>query len=293
MLDLKKILVPIDFSDSSLTAASHAGALARHFRSEVTLLYVNELLINHPLNGPLGLRITSAEAERAEHLRRRQKQLDEFGLSELTGVFVKRILCCGDPAKLIVERSHQEQSDLILMPTHGHGSFRRFLLGSVTAKVLHDADCPVWTGTHLSEQPALNPAEVRHVMCAVDAQPASAKAIRWAAEFASEFGAKLTAVHVVLDTPPTLPDRFMFVWHDQARLGAEEHLRGLLLDSGIQADVLVVSDGHIPRSLSVAAKEKGAELMVIGRSCGGEITRRLGSHAFAIICNSPCPVVSV
>jgi len=40
-----------------------------------------------------------------------------------------------------------------MMPTHGLGGFRRFLLGSVTAKVLHDADCPVWTGVHLERAP--------------------------------------------------------------------------------------------------------------------------------------------
>ncbi len=41
------------------------------------------------------------------------------------------------------------------MPTHGYGPFRRFILGSVTAKVLHDADCPVWTGVHLEEAPPI------------------------------------------------------------------------------------------------------------------------------------------
>ena len=40
------------------------------------------------------------------------------------------------------------------MPTHGYGPFRRFILGSNTAKVLHDADCPVWTGVHVEEIPA-------------------------------------------------------------------------------------------------------------------------------------------
>ena len=43
------------------------------------------------------------------------------------------------------------QIDLIMMPTHGYGRFRALLLGSVTAKVLHDADCPVWTAVHREE----------------------------------------------------------------------------------------------------------------------------------------------
>lgn len=143
MFHLGKILVPIDFSANGLIAANHVGALARHFHSEVTLLHVNDFLVLHPLNGPLGFGITSAEAERAEHLSRRQQQLDEFGVAEPRCVPVKRLLRCGDPAKLIVECAREDKSELIFMPTHGHGSFRRYLLGSVTAKVLHDAESPV------------------------------------------------------------------------------------------------------------------------------------------------------
>jgi nucleotide-binding universal stress UspA family protein len=289
----ERILVPIDFSDSSLVAVNHAGVLARHFHSEITVLHVSEVLVFHPLNGPLGFGIASTEAERAEHLSRQQKRLDEFGAAELAGISVKRLLCSGDPAKLIVQRAHDEKSDLILMPTHGHGCFRRFLLGSVTAKVLHDAACPVWTGAHLAEAPALPPTDVRHVMCAVNFGPQSSNAVRWAAKLASEFDAKLTVIHVALDCPPNLPERYMFHWNEEAHWGAQERLRGLLLDSGTQADVLVTSDGDIPKALSAAAKDKEAGLLVIGRSCAGDITRRFGTHTYSIICNAPCPVVSI
>jgi nucleotide-binding universal stress UspA family protein len=83
---LERILVPIDFSDSSLVATYHAGALARHFHSNVALLHVSELSVLHPLDGALGFGITSSEAERVERMKRRKKQLDEFGVPELEGV---------------------------------------------------------------------------------------------------------------------------------------------------------------------------------------------------------------
>src|SRR5579859_1536808 len=140
MFQLERILVPIDFSDGSLSAASQAGALARHFHSKVTLLHVNEFLAIHALTGPAGLGITSWESIRSEHLAARQKELDEFARAELSGISVRRLVCTGDPAKLIIEHACAENSELIIMPTHGGGLFRRFLLGSVTAKVLHDAD---------------------------------------------------------------------------------------------------------------------------------------------------------
>jgi len=292
MLDLSRILLPIDFSEQSRIAAQQAGALARRFHSEITLLHVSEFLILHPLNGPLGFGIASDEVHRAEHLSRCQKLLEAFGETELKDVPVKRLLRCGDAAKTIAEHARELESDLIFMPTHGHGIFRRLLLGSVTAKVLHDANCPVWTGTHLAEAPTLNPADIRHVMCSVNFGSETSKVVHWATDFASRLGATLTLVHAVFDTPPSLPERYMFVWRDETRAGANERLQRLLLDLRVVADLLVVCDGDIPRALSAAAKEKGADLLVIGRSAG-DMAKKLGTHTYGIICNAPCPVVSV
>jgi nucleotide-binding universal stress UspA family protein len=148
--------------------------------------------------------------ESPEHLSRLHKHLDSFGEAELNGVPVKRMLCCGDPASLIVQRACAEKADLIFMPSHGGGILRRFLLGSVTAKVLHDAACPVWTGAHLERSPALDPADIHHIMCAVDFGPQSSNPIQWAASFASALQARLTVVHAALDAPPSLPARYMF-----------------------------------------------------------------------------------
>lgn len=292
MLKLDKILLPVDFSDRSIVAARDAGNLARHFHSEITLLYVNELLVVHQTSGPLGFGVSSAKATQTENISREQQELDAFGAAELTGITVKRLVCSGDPAKLIIEHAHKEDVDLILMPTRGKGAFRRFLLGSVSAKVLHDAECPVWTGTHVGDAPASSPTEVRHVMCAVDFGPQSAKAICWAADFASEFGANLTVVHAVLGTPPNLPERYMFQWHGEAVGGGAERLRALLSALHVKADALVV-DGETPKVLATAVQQRGAGLLVMGRSCVSGRNGRLGSDAYGIICHAPCPVVSI
>lgn len=294
MLKLDKILVPIDFSERSRIATLDAAKLARRCRSKVTLLYVNELAVVHPTTGPLGFGVSPAKAAAVEAgiISRRRQELDTFGVAELDKVSVKRLVCSGDPAKVIVDHAHSAGMDLILMPTHGRGSFRRLLLGSVTAKVLHDAECPVWTGTHVGDAPAPRPSEVHHVMCGVNFGPQSAKAVRWAADFAAEFGAKLTVVHAVLGSPPNLPERYMFQWHGEAIGGAEERLRALLLASDAEADVLIV-DGETPAALGAAVRQQGAGLLVIGRSCVPGRDGRLGSDAYGIICHAACPVVSI
>lgn len=288
MLTMTKLLVPVDFSAASLHAASQAAELARHYAAELTLLHVNPLHNDRSAyEAPMLKTEWLAKAE--EELR---GVLGSFATTELAGATVKRAVQSGDPAKIIIDYAHSQKINLIFISTHGHGSLRRFLLGSVTAKVLHDAECPVWTTTHLAEQAGCGPTRVKRVLCAVDFGHQSTKALGWAAQYAKEFGAKLTAVHAVTPTPPQLPDRYMFHWHGEAHCGAEERLRSLLRESQIDGDSLIV-DGDAPRALAAAAKQKNADLFVMGRSCVSGRYGRLGSDAYGIICHAPCPVVSI
>src|SRR5207249_11218105 len=123
-----------------------------------------------------------------------QRLLVQCYAGEFRDMPVRRVLLDGDVARTIVDLAHAGHMDLIVMPTHGYGGFRRFLLGSVTAKFLHDADCPVLTGVHLQEAPALAPVFFHNILCAVDFDSAGEKALRWAAALATEFRSRLTVV---------------------------------------------------------------------------------------------------
>src|ERR1700692_2096788 len=114
---------------------------------------------------------------------------------ELFGCRGVPCITTGDPAVRIIEHARNGRHDLIMMPTHGYGPFRRFLLGSVTAKVLHDVECPVWTDTHrLHFEPRETDATV---LCAVDLKPEMVPALQWAAEFSRSEAADLRVVHAI------------------------------------------------------------------------------------------------
>ena len=102
-----------------------------------------------------------------------RREIEGFLADELSGLNVRRLVLEGDPARQIVEFAHREHTDIIAMPTHGYGPFRRFILGSNTAKVLHDADCAVWTGVHLGASAGMASNAVRQR--AVRRGPGSAK----------------------------------------------------------------------------------------------------------------------
>jgi nucleotide-binding universal stress UspA family protein len=194
MLSLPKIIAPVDFSERSPGAARYAGRLACHFHSELTLLHVMETsayeLSAYEFTGPV---ITTGAEERkceAEAL------LANFLPGEFRNMNVRRVVLTGDPAGEIVSFAHSERASLIVIPTHGYGPFRRFILGSVAAKILHDADCPVFTGAHIPDAPPDELRSFRKILCAVDFCPQSEKALKWASNFAGEFHAQLTAAHI-------------------------------------------------------------------------------------------------
>ena len=285
MRSLSHILLPVDFSERAAGAARYAKLLASHFHSTVTLLHVltppQYELGAMDIGGMMAADLYQSRNDLAV------RDLDAFLAAEWEGVDVRRVVLEGDPARQIVEYAHTEPAGLIIMPTHGYGPFRRFILGSNTAKVLHDADCPVWTGVHLEEAPVAT-APVRAILCAVDLGPQSAATLEWASWLAREVGASLTLLHVA-SCPSASPEA---AGRSSVLEAAEEELARLQQTAGAPAD-LRVEAGEAPRAICGAAARLGASLLVIGRGSAAGVFGRLRTNAYAIIRQSPCPVVSV
>jgi nucleotide-binding universal stress UspA family protein len=203
-------------------------------------------------------------------------------------VKIRRVLADGDPAGRIVGFAQDEKAGLIVMPTHGYGPFRRFILGSVTAKVLHDADCPVLTGVHMEDAPGLETMSFRTVVCAVDLGPQSRKAACWAAHLAAGCGARLTLTHAVPSIESKPGEYFDQELAGELAQGALQELEKLREGLEVEPE-LKVEHGDPP----VCQTAAGADLLVIGRGSAGGVFGRLRTNAYAIIRQSPCPVASV
>ena len=130
----------------------------------------------------------------AEIMREAKEQGDSSIGPALEGLSIRRNLAEGDVAAVIVQTAEEEKADLIMMPSHGF-TFYNFLLGSVTAKVLHGTERPVWTGAHTQESPGQKFA-IHNVLGAVEFGPRAEVTVSWAAQMAAEFGARLTLAYV-------------------------------------------------------------------------------------------------
>jgi nucleotide-binding universal stress UspA family protein len=289
MFSLTKILAPIDFSERSPEAARYASAIACHFHSKLTLLYVIEP--NMAAWGSLEFGAPMLEEVMESRQQRAAQDIAAF-LPDLP-TKVKRVIETGDPALRIVERAHGDQTSLIVMPTHGYGPFRRFILGSVTAKVLHDAACPVLTGVHVSE-PAGRVFGMSHVVCAIGLGQDGRRVLEWAGGFAAGYGSRLTVLTISPELEPHFGKDFDPRWQSDLRSQARIRMEQLLQELGLQADVVVESAGHVPEAVCSAAERLEASLLVIGRKKNsGEFMGRLRTKSYSVIRQSTCPVISV
>lgn len=272
MFSLHHLLVPVEFNEVCREALTFASTLSRRFGASLTAVHVFPMTdavagLGHVQ--PVETRCT-AEFEKL--------------LAQSGDLSVDRVCLEGDPASEIVRFAHGKKCDMILMPTRGLGPVRRFLLGSVTAKVLHDADCAVWTGIHPEALTPDGEFSIRKVCAAVDLGLQTRATLRWAGDLADAFGASLVFVHVLPHTPG--PDGY-----DHMERIAHDELQAMVGDLGLRGELHCVA-GRVPDRIAEVTSGLGCDLCVIGRGHSSG-NARIGGHAYAIIRDAVCPVVSI
>lgn len=288
MRAFQKILFPIDMSDSCTATALFVDAMVRRYSANLTLLHVLEMpsgLIPDWYGGAVPVIDTTAIWQ-AENEAARGYLKDKF-----QGLNVHRVVIEGDAAHTIDDYARENGIDLIMMPTHGYGLFRTLLLGSVTAKVLHDTPCPVWTGVHVENAPAVAP-EFRTIVCAVDGTEDSLATMRFACRLAQDNEAKLLLVHAIPGAE-VAPEKY---FDTDLRKYLEEDARktvGQLQQIAGVGAPLLLGAGEVSHVVRDSALGRSADLIVIGRGHATRTLGRLRSNVYSIIRDAPCPVISV
>lgn len=284
---ISNILFPVDFSPSCVGMAPYVKRAAKIFGAGVSLIHVFDPA---SYNG-FELYVTAPQETAEQHRRIGRERLDAFLQAEFPASEHPRILAAGEAATQIA-RTARSGFDLIMMPTHA-GTFRRMLLGSTTAKVLNDADCPVVTSNH-AETIAPRPLEHRVWLCTVGMGEDSERVLGYAHRAASEANAALCILHAVQASDPG----------SLVQLGLEEQIQSaerrqvleriddLQRKIGSSANVRVVS-GPIKESLLEAAREFDADALMIGRSPLPAVDGRLRDLTYAMVRDSPFPVLSI
>jgi universal stress protein A len=138
---LRRILVPMDFSDTAKKALQYAVPLATAFDAEIVLVYVVQPYTVSAELGYLPPEVAVSDQEFANSARKELEQLSNQEIGTRARSQIK--VGVGVPWQEIVAAACNTNADLIILSTHGHTGLKHALLGSVAERVVRHAPCPV------------------------------------------------------------------------------------------------------------------------------------------------------
>jgi nucleotide-binding universal stress UspA family protein len=281
------ILFPVDFSEPCHAIYPFVKTMAGRFGAKITLLHAvhippgvyGSFAVTYPV--VVDINTLQQDAER---------QLAAF--ADTNDEEITTICPIGEPARAILEHVENHGVDLIMMPTHGYGPFRSLLLGSLTAKVLHDVSVPVWTAAHTTDPQLPTHVKCRSIVVAADLNKEAVCVVKRAVQLAELFDAKLHLVHAVPAATPHADSHMDSDYRHFVLEGARVEVAKLQQRAGSELPVTVEAD-TVSKLVQKVATQREADLVVIGRGKLHATFGRLRTHAYAIIRDSPCPVLSL
>ena len=140
-LQLKKVLVPVDFSECSHKAMQYAVAFAKQFKASLTLVHVVQMSYAGAEFAPLDFPLIEKQMVESSSLKLAEIISKEIGEAVPCDMIVK----AGHPATEIALAAKKVNADLIIISTHGYTGLKHILLGSTAENVVRHAPCPVLT----------------------------------------------------------------------------------------------------------------------------------------------------
>jgi nucleotide-binding universal stress UspA family protein len=298
MIEVKKILLPTDFSACANQALDHAGYLADRYGAELHMLHAIVLHDDDPFNA-------AAHFTDVEEI---QQRLQDLARIEMKAVIRERDAIPHDVvmrqrrgisvADTILDYSGEEDIDLIVMGTHGRRGLGHLFLGSAAERVVRLARCPVLTFRQLEIPRAIK--SLDRILVPVDYSEHARQAISHAREIAATYGASLDLLHVIDEAPRPrfyattgpCPD----VIGPEAKQTAREQMQRLYEaaggpDVGARYQVTV---GRAGDEIVGFAEKAGSGLIVMSSHGLSGIRRLLmGSVAERVVQTAPCPVFTV
>ena len=282
---IHSVLIATDFSRCSNVAVNFGLELAHEYQAKAHVVFVlhsDEFLIAGP-----DAYLAAKDAARRDLLELKAKLQQTHGYTE--GEDYHLFLMEGEVGQSILDCAREKNVDVVVVGTHGRGGLGKMLMGSVAERVFRQSPVPVMTvGPHSHRSShGFTP---RNILLTVDFTPASERAAHYASALAREHGAKLTMLHVLDQSGLSgVAD------HAEIMQGIQNKLTALI---GKDAEGLRlccrVEIGKVVPTILRTEVEIEADLLVMGvRPCSGLLDRLMWPHAYEIVRESGCPVLTV
>ncbi|RJX31087.1 MAG: universal stress protein [Desulfurivibrio sp.] len=142
-MQVKRILVPVDFSENSNRIIQYGAYVAGKFGAEMEAIFVAQTFQDYSEFFEPHMPVIQFEEDLIASARERMKTFLAEALEP--DVVCKGVVMAGDIAETIIDYAGEQQVDLIVMGTHGYKGLEKVLFGSVAEKVVKKSPCPVLT----------------------------------------------------------------------------------------------------------------------------------------------------
>ena len=272
---IKKILIPYDFSETADLSLEHAVFMAKLLKAEITLLHIVETLtftsaIRHSLSG-FEKKVETASNEKMQELAQR--------LHVENGIVVNVMTDVGKIYKRIVHNAKQTHSDIIIMGTHGSGGGGS-VVGSNTAKVVMESNIPV-----IAVQAHAKKLGFTKVVLPIDDSPESRQKVNFALELAKSYNSHIYVVGLMQSVNIDYQRKF--------RIKIEQVVE-FLSEHGITCESKMVTGADLAKMTLQTSNELEADLVIIMTEQEPSITGLLlGTYATKVVNGSKIPVMTV
>jgi len=287
-MNIRNVLVPVDFSPPSRLAVNHAISFARKFRAKLTLMHVVESAsaLAHPFNAESA---TIEKEHRDQALRMLSALLAPEDQDDLD---LQIVIKSGDIKKEISAVIREQHADIVVMGTHGRGLFGRWVIGSIAEALLRKISIPVLTVCR-----ATRPLTFKRILFATDLSESAKQGFDFALELASTMRSDLVILHAMDQTALSYGGAEVVPYVSERNIEEVKATLAELVAEGTRAKVkieTIVTEGIAAEEILRAADQSTADLILITVQKKGLIERALlGTTAERIIREADVPVLSL
>ena len=276
LFEIKRILIPYDFSETAALSLEHAVFMAKLLKADIYLLHILESVsFTSAFGAAFGNVDKKLESES-------NTKLDEIGkqIHMNNGITVKSITEVGRIYRKIVDVAKRENIDIIIMGTHGVSGYKKFNVGTNTSKVVEEAGCPV-----ISVQTHSKKIGFKKIVLPIDNSPQSRQKVSYALAVARSYGSHSCIAGLI-----------NFGNEDNKRMFKlkVDQVEEWLLQHGVSVEKKFVEGDNLAKMTMQAAEEWDADLIVIMTEQEPSITGFfLGTYATQVVNHSKIPVMAV
>lgn len=276
-INTKKVLVPTDFSKTSVMAIKHAAYITKISEGELTLLHVikrNDLLylIMPAANFKSSSEITDLIEAKLEKLAQT--------IRKKYGIAVNTVIAIGNPTGEIIKVANKNKVGLIIMGTQGKNSTNSFFLGSNSYKVLTKSEVPVMTIR--SNVPKIGYA---NILLPIDSSDHSRQKVNSAIQLASNFGANVNVLGLWGKDEPTFEHKLKVILPQIKKMAEAKKLH-------CTCEIVSV-ENLAEKTLDYAEKINADMVIIMSDQSSGLSSLILGTYAHQLVNHSPIPVLTI